>query len=64
MTYSALGGRLENSVTEKTYALICQEHVKNNVKIAAAKQLGTNIMKREWIDHLIIYVTLRGLCDA
>ena len=64
MTHSARGGRLENSVTKKTYALICQEHVKNNVKIAAAKQLGTNIVKREWIDHLIVYVVTREQCDG
>lgn len=58
MISSALGGKLENSVTPSTYALICQEHVKNNVKIAAARIFGVLVVKREWIDHLIVYVSV------
>ena len=44
MICSALGGKLENSVTPSTYALICQEHVKFNVKIAAARKLGVLVV--------------------
>lgn len=64
MICSALGGKLENSVTPSTYALICQEHVKFNVKIAAARKLGVLVVKREWIDHLIVYVCVRRPYDA
>lgn len=54
--YRALGGKLENTVTSNLYALICQEHVKLNVKICEAKKLNIPLIRRDWIDHLIIHV--------
>lgn len=55
---SALGGRLENTVTENTFALICQDQVQYNAKLEAAEQLGVKIVKRDWIDWLIVHVLM------
>ena len=51
-----MGGRLENAVTENTFALICQDQVQYNSKLEAAEQLGVKIEKRDWIDWLIVHV--------
>ena len=53
---SALGGKLENSISSSIYALVCNEHVKMNVKIQEAIKLGIPQVSRNWIDRLIIHV--------
>ena len=58
MNHSALGGKLENSVTPSIYALVCNEHVKMNVKIQEAMKLSIPLVSRNWIDRLIIHVLL------
>lgn len=53
---SALGGKLENTVNENLFALICREHVKLNVKMKEAIRLGIPLVSRNWIDWLIVHV--------
>ena len=52
----ALGGMIETRVQKESYALICQDLVKTNVKIQEAKTLGVPIVKRTWLDWLIVHV--------
>ena len=52
----ALGGMIGTRVQKEVYALICQDLVKTNVKIQEAKTLGVPIVKRTWLDWLIVHV--------
>ena len=47
---------IETRVPKESYALICQDLVKTNVKIQEAKALGVPIVKRTWLDWLIVHV--------
>ena len=38
------------------FALICQDQTEYNVKIKEAEQYGVFIVKRDWIDWLIVHV--------
>lgn len=55
---SALGGKVVNSVTTTTFALICQDSVRRNVKIEAALRDKVPLVQRAWIDWLIVHVCI------
>ena len=43
-------------VQKESFALICQDLVKTNVKIQEANSLGVPIVKRTWLEWLIVHV--------
>ena len=49
---------MASSVTTTTFALICQDSVRRNVKIEAALHNQIPLVQRAWIDWLIVHVRL------
>ena len=56
MNDSALGGEVVETVTSSTFAVVCQEGTRANVKTVAAKKTGVPLVKRDWLDWLIVHV--------
>lgn len=61
--FSALGGKVINSITTTTFALICQDSVRRNVKIEAALRDQVPLVQRAWIDWLIVHVCIFYSCE-